>query len=320
MLWPNGIAACSHFEYGGCERLGGKYYLIGGYANIAGFAGYSMFTLVADDPRGPFRPDVEAFRLCGSSRQNVTWLAAWCRGNGELLVSNYASTTPDDRDPGFYHCGKPTIDSQGHLRLAWWPGNEALKGQALLLNQRSLQVRGANANETYQRVWLDTTCDLRTGVILEGTLCGRISGRQPAAGFVLDEGNDQSLAVLLGIGAPKGRQTEIGRLRDADGNWQFSAEDVTGEYSATSTGLDADGRHRFRLLMRLGLFELYLDDRLMQTYAYRPATGRLGFVVRDADLQVDDLAAWQMSLPPEKSFAVYTPRDPRSATRPSWRG
>ena len=56
--------------------------------------------------------------------------------------------------------------------------------------------------------------------------------------------------------------------------------------------------------MRLSLFELYLDDWLVQTYAYRPASGRLGFVARDARLEVNGLKAWQMSLPAEKSFAI----------------
>ena len=135
MLWPEGMSTCSHFEYGGCERIGGKYYLMGGYAGIAGFAGYSMFTLVADDPRGPFRPDVEAFRLCGSSSQNVAWLAAWCRGNGELLVSNYASMTPEDRAPWLLPLRKPILDQDGHLRLTWWPGNERLKGEPLHLDE-----------------------------------------------------------------------------------------------------------------------------------------------------------------------------------------
>ena len=56
ILWPADMQAASHFEYGGCERIGGKCYLLGGCGAIQGFKGYSMFTLVADQPRGPFRP------------------------------------------------------------------------------------------------------------------------------------------------------------------------------------------------------------------------------------------------------------------------
>lgn len=308
ILWPEGLPACSHFEYGGCERIGGKYYLIGGYGGIAGFAGYSMFTLVGDDPRGPFRPDVDAFRLCGSSSQNVAWLAAWCRGNGELLISNYASMTSEDRAPSMLPIRKPIVDSNGHLRLTWWPGNERLKGESLPLSARSFSLNSRKAVTGYETVWLDTVCDLRTGVILEGTLCGTVSGDRPAGGFILDEGAGQSKAVLLGIRAPEGRETHIGTLASLRGDVEFIPEDVTGRYSATVTGLDPGREHSFRLLLRMGLFELYIDDRLMQTFAYRPATGKVGLVARDGVLTVRDLQAWRMSLPADESFALYKPR------------
>jgi len=55
------------FEWGGCERIGGRYYLIGGTGPCLANAGCSMFVFTADSPRGPFRPDAEAYRLCGSS-------------------------------------------------------------------------------------------------------------------------------------------------------------------------------------------------------------------------------------------------------------
>ena len=88
-------------------------------------------------------------------------------------------------------------------------------------------------------------------MIVEGTLRGTVSRKPPAAGFVLDQGNGQSMAVLLGIAPPEDRQTHIGTLVTSDGDSQFSAEDVTGKYSATVTGLDPDREHSFRLLLRL---------------------------------------------------------------------
>ena len=82
--WPDVLPARDHFEWGGCERIGDKYYLIGGTNNYIS-KGYSMYTLVSDDPCGPFRPDVEAFRLCGTSTDAAGWgvsfLAGWSRGN-----------------------------------------------------------------------------------------------------------------------------------------------------------------------------------------------------------------------------------------------
>jgi hypothetical protein len=45
--------------------------------------------------------------------------------------------------------------------------------------------------------------------------------------------------------------------------------------------------------------ELYVDDMLMQTFAYRPASGRIGVVTRGARMEIAGLKAWRMSLPAE---------------------
>ena len=74
-------------------------------------------------------------------------------------------------------------------------------------------------------------------------------------------------------------------------------EDVSGRGCATVTGLEDGRQHAFRLLVRMTFFELYVDDRLVQTFVYRPASGRVGFVGRGARLGIDGLRAWQMSLP-----------------------
>ena len=320
MLWPEGVAGCNHFEYGGCERIGGKYYLIGGLGSLVGYNAYSMFTLVADDPRGPFRPDMTAFRLCGSSSEHVAWLATWCRGDGELLITNYASATPGDFSPWLLPLRKPIVDPEDHLRLAWWKGNERLKGESRPLSRESVSLSSGEGAEAWKTVWLDDAFDLQTGAIIEGTLRGTASGGQPAAGFLFDEGGGQSMAVLLGISQPEGRETHIGRLTTVGGDTQFESQDVTGKYAANVTGLDPAREHHFRLLLRLSLFELYVDDRLMQTFYYRPATGRLGFVTRQARFEVTKLKGWRMSLPAEPSFALFKPRGItlRDKTLVSW--
>lgn len=122
-------------EVGGCEKIGDRYYFIGGVGGYAGNCGYSLYTFVSDSPTGPFRPDTKAFRLCGFDRlpnrvftQN---LAAFCRGkNGELLVSNAF-------DAGFPEKiwllpnRKAVVDSEGHLRLGYWEQNDLAKGPQL---------------------------------------------------------------------------------------------------------------------------------------------------------------------------------------------
>jgi hypothetical protein len=42
------------------------------------------------------------------------------------------------------------------------------------------------------------------------------------------------------------------------------------------------------------MFELCLNDLLVQTYHTDGATGRIGFVVRDGQATFDNLQAWKM--------------------------
>ena len=74
------------YEAGGAERIGNRYYFIGGNIGYLGNERYAMFSLWADDMRGPFHADAEAFRLCGHSNKRgqnvfVTALASWCLGS-----------------------------------------------------------------------------------------------------------------------------------------------------------------------------------------------------------------------------------------------
>ena len=289
-----------NFEWGGCEWIGGKYYLIGGTGSYVS-KGYSMYVFVADDPRGPFRPDAEAYRLCGSSGEHVSWLAVWCRGNDEILISNYASMESGSRSPWMLPLRKPVVDEEGHLRLGWWQANEGLKEMPLSLAKASVTLDAGKADGGYEILWFDTAFDLRKGAILEGTIKADTVTSEDnscAAGFVLDEGNDGSMAIQLGIGAPEQRETHIGRLRTVpDGGLEFASVDVTGEGCATVTGIEDGKEHTFRLLLRMGGFELYIDDLLMQTYIYKPSSGKVGLLVRNAKVIFGDLKAWSMSLP-----------------------
>ena len=278
-------------EWGGCERIDGKYYLIGG-GDYLGFTGYGMFVFVADHPRGPFRPTADTTRLCGSSDTTVSWLAGWSRGNGELLISNSASMVAGTVGaPSLLPLRKPILDGNGSLRLGWWKGNEALKGKPLGPIETALTLDAANG---YAVTYLQKSFRPERGLVVEGTLRARPSAANAAAGFALDEGDGKALATLLGVGAPQGRETHIGRLDVAAGT--FNILDRTGKHCATVTGIAPGREHSFRLLSRLSLFELYIDDRLMQTFVYEPAAGRIGFVARHAYLQVAGLKAWEMSL------------------------
>ena len=86
-------------EPGGIKKFGDKYYFIGGDANHYGFSGYSVYTYVADSPMGPFRPDIAAYRLTGTSGIDgdsfVHVLAAFVKDSPEPLVSDPFSFSVD---------------------------------------------------------------------------------------------------------------------------------------------------------------------------------------------------------------------------------
>ena len=317
-------------ETGGCERLAGKYYLIGGYANIMGQFNYSMFTLVSDSPTGPFKLDQDAWRLCGGSgypgRWGVQFLAAFARGNGEILISQYISF---DRGVWLVPLKKAVVDSAGHLRMGYWKNNNAAKGAGIVqdaachleypsaLNGASpppprlacVEVEGGRVKlapeypngEDYRdhqaMAMFDTMFNPLQGVILEGTIKPEAIGRERPqyAGFYIEEAAGRGVATLLHVGHPALRRSLIGNL-SVTPKWSFDCLDETGPGCATVTGLDWNRSHCFRLWVRNNAFELYIDDILMQTFITTNMTGRLGIVAQNIPATFDDLKVWQMNL------------------------
>jgi len=113
-------------EPGGVKKIGNKYYFIGGDGNNFGFSGFGVYTLVSDNPTGPFRPDLPAYRLTGTSGIDgdsfVHILAAFVKDSPEDLVSDpfsFNSTTgTDGRDVWFLPMRRAVVDDQGIFTLA----------------------------------------------------------------------------------------------------------------------------------------------------------------------------------------------------------
>ena len=86
-LTPQGI------EEGGIERLGNKYFLIGGDGAVDAPTNYSMWVFSSDQIEGPYQPVADMrIRLSGGGgrHESFEWgaLAVWARGrNDERLIS-----------------------------------------------------------------------------------------------------------------------------------------------------------------------------------------------------------------------------------------
>ncbi len=351
--WGN-VPQSREFEGGGCEKIGDTYYYIGGCCPpYAGNYGYSIYTFISDNPTGPFKPDVDAFRLCGFSgipgKMFVQGLAAWCKVENEQLISCYmVSSAGGDNieNTWFLPIRKAILDKDGHLRLGYWMRNELLKGnrinidfsKCILLSMNnksgtaavddtqvqgwdtpvfcghsdSLEIKTESLSKGYQLedrhmiVLLDEILNFRKGIVLEGNIKaaenpqkGEVRARcwRPAlAGVYIEQKQPEGLAILMEVGHPLYRHTYIRTVRCKD-NIEFDDVDITGPGCATVSGLDSGKNHSFRLLLRINMFELYIDDLLVQTFIVPDApTGRLGFMIQNAKCDLEDLKMWEMSL------------------------
>lgn len=319
------------FEVGGCTEIGGKTYLVGGWFNYMGATGYGVYTLTADTPRGPFRADTAAYRLCGNSGRWVSLWARFCPTDHELLVNGYAYSgyAYETGETWLPPLKRALVDAAGHLRLGYWPGNEALKGQpvdvdlsvwsTVFANRAARGCAGGMADGWLELqaqpernsitrtdlptvvAVLDSALDFRQGVVIEGTIQATCHDRRLVAssvGLYLEEAPGQGTAILL---HSYGR-TEIGKLV-LDGDAAFAVEDTIGPGCAAPAGIAPHTDHTFRLLARGCMFELYLDDLLVQTFNTTHVPGgtgrtptRLGFIAQNGLGLFGEVKAWAMDL------------------------
>ena len=281
-------------EIGGVERLSGKYVMLGGCSTNNG---YLVHTLVSDSPAGPFRPDKETYRLCGNltlatdqcgHRWRASQLAAWARcREGEKLISNYAQSITGT---WMLPLRKPVFDGL-RLRLGWWEENERLKGKRLPISFSPITI-DASSGRQMKQIGLDFNPS--EGVILEGTFKAGISGSYPFAGFSFSGDDGRFLDIRLELGEKDKRRTCIGWWNVKDG---FTAADEIGEGCASVRGAEANADNRFRLLVRQGLFELYLNDFLVQTYFLNErCDGKIWLLVNDSRVEFSSLKVYNMQI------------------------
>ncbi len=286
---------------------------------------------------GPFRPDISAYRLTGTSGIDgdsfVHVLAAFVKDSPDPLVSDpfsFSSTTgTDGQGVWFLPMRNAIVDKEGHLRLAYWKQNDLAKGDEIKIDPSQYTVAfppGQTDSNPIIRVattsdsvvvhtdknwrpfsWLNSMktrkgvvvlnqyFDLDKGLIIEGAIQASALnprapyGRKIYAGFYI-EGlvNEPGTAILLEVGEPQWRESLIGKL-SLDTDFHFESLDVTGRNCATVTGLDNGKAHTFRLWIRGGQLELYIDDLLMQSFFFERSTGRVGFISQESETQFSNL-------------------------------
>lgn len=123
-----------HMEVSFCEKINGTYYLCLNGRLYLDSLGYSLFLFRGDSPKGPFYPDESMFRLCGNSNREHTWLTHTLQKENSLLCATWLSHDTDPCIPSRSFAVSPFMElkeTQNHLRMAYWYGNDACKGQSL---------------------------------------------------------------------------------------------------------------------------------------------------------------------------------------------
>ena len=282
-------------EIGAVRRFNDKYYMLaqtwGPYpgGSYLGATGPGVYTFIGDTPKGPFRPDTDAFRFLGNThaRTRSTHFARFYETPSEVLANHFLFTR--SFKAWLAPLKKVVVDAQGHLGLAYWPGNDAMKGKPIRVTSPGpLTVDGSGGMEVLP---LDDQFNLVNGVVLEGTLRIQTAGEKPGrCGIYLGETSEQGTAVLVGTDG----KSQLGELK-WKGATSFDPDDLV------EAGIRPGREQTFRLLTRQSMLEFYLDDRLIQCYSIpERATGRVGFVVQGGRLVVDRLKAWEMKFPADR--------------------
>lgn len=280
----------------------GRYFLIGGGGAAADRnLSYSMWVFSSDSADGPYRPQMPRFRLSGGGSHapsTFEWgaLAAWCRGRGgERLISQYATAAGKGRgNVWMLPLRKPVVDRAGDLRLGYWPGNDALLGATIAGAPPLVTSQCGAGGEAEVRWFFGVDASLHdAGVYLNATL--RVSGGAGAgaAGLALEDvvtpANASAgvsggyTAVLLDVGADadpvvdtassvlRGAPGHAPALLDRSGGFECGGDGGGGRRRcrpATLTALEPDVAHAVLLFFRKGMWELYVDALLVQTYNY----------------------------------------------------
>ncbi|MDP4213477.1 MAG: hypothetical protein Q8926_12700, partial [Bacteroidota bacterium] len=262
--WGNREKMAS-IEVGAVAKINEKYYMMAGSYKDDDIG---MSTLESDSPQGPFYPAEKNFKLL-TSHQNFlfTYFARFFPYRGEVLVDHQTLSR------GVTYFGllkKAFVDKAGILRLAYWTGNEQLKGE-------KKKFQNIAVNKSALVSFLPETLDIDHGVILEGY-------------FPSLEKNEKS---ALYIGCEKDKGTAI--FLEANGQVEFRDKVENSEkfnvIDTINREMKFSSRGHFKLFLKQTLVEFYIDDILIQCYTLPSrATGKIGILSEFK--RISNLTGW----------------------------
>jgi hypothetical protein len=245
-------------EVGGVEEIDGRYYM------MLGGCGYDlhvngMWTFVADKPEGPFKAARHNRALLASRARANSYFARFFPTAGGMLVNHHS--IPREGNVAFAPMKRAVVDKGGTLRLGWWEGNEALKGE---------------------EVEVSAPFDMERGLVIEGAMAGvGLLGSGGAGVYVWD--GQKGTAIYL---RPP-RTVEFGPM-ERDGVWDTPDDWIDREVKCGETPT-------FRLLVRWSMAELYVNDVFIHCYSLPAAKVAVVEMLESVTAMVTWRKAWRMS-------------------------
>ena len=236
--------------------------------------GYGVYLYRSDRPEGPFSPVLPDYRLNGTSRR---WVNMWERcfaHEGELLAHNYVYDGYTYEDGNVYLPPiKRLLPHGDSLRLAWWEGNEALRGELLCSCEELTATcpvrRDVFLTDIDELFFSEERLSLPPeGVVIEGsfTLPKNSFTRYSAGGIYLAEDEHNGTAILFDTYG----KCEMLSIRDQK---ILCVDDTVGFGSTAPYAIESGRSYALRILSRHGIFEVYVDGVYMQTFNTSRARG-----------------------------------------------
>jgi hypothetical protein len=214
-------------EAGAIFEVDGKIHAMLGHLGSQDKCG--MYAYVADSATGPYR----------IAQKNPCLLNAWhtyysrCFNTPEGLLVNHHSMNGERNAHGRSRTylapfKRLIIDNEGTQRWMWWTGNEALKGKVLPTDRKN---------------------DFQQGVIYEGQFEAPSAGTPHEMSLHIDQ-SDFRIRF-----ACDGQLTVLGYDHE---------QQIDKELQTSNRGFDAPATFQFRLLLRRGMLEVYLNNAFLE--------------------------------------------------------
>ena len=226
-------------------RESGAFYPIGGRV-YAMFGARGMWSYSADKITGPYKRCKTNPLLLAPGH---TYFSRFFPIPGALLV-NHHSMTGETNSKRFIKVDTyaaplklAEIDKQGVLRLKYWKGNDALKGDPV-------QIASGKASDTTVSTGM---LDFGRGVIIEADV-PLPAGKDDETSEVLIRADDQRYLIKL----RRDGSVHMGTVEAGGAGWKRKhGADRKLKFGKTVS---------MRILMRRGMLELYIDDYFMECW------------------------------------------------------